>query len=82
LKCAALRAQINALARSGEREEDPESALFSSMPESALRQVPNAHIAPLSQISERLLHLLREEIRPKANSIKQSSIWTYEENAD
>ncbi len=50
--------------------EDPQSALFSSMPGSALDHVPNAHVAPLPEVPAILLRLLRQELPQQSNSIK------------
>jgi two-component system, chemotaxis family, protein-glutamate methylesterase/glutaminase len=50
--------------------EDPQSALFSSMPRSALDHVPSAHVAPLPELPAMLLHLIRQELPLESNSIK------------
>lgn len=42
--------------------QDPESALFSEMPKSALEHVPKAHVAPLHDIPELLLQLIRSPL--------------------
>lgn len=41
--------------------QDPDTALFSSMPRHALEQVPNAKVLPLEQIPAELVRLVREE---------------------
>jgi two-component system chemotaxis response regulator CheB len=50
--------------------EDPQSASFSSMPRSALDHVPNAHVAPLSEVPAMLLHLIRQELPLESNPIQ------------
>jgi two-component system chemotaxis response regulator CheB len=52
--------------------QDPETALFSSMPRSALKQVPDAHVRPLSEIPALLLKLVQEEL-PYAAPVSQAS---------
>jgi two-component system chemotaxis response regulator CheB len=42
--------------------QDPKTALFSSMPASALRQVPDAHVVPLAGIPDLLVRSTREEL--------------------
>ncbi len=42
--------------------QDPETALFSSMPASALEQVPTAHVLPLADIPARLLQMIQEDL--------------------
>ena len=42
--------------------QDPETALFSSMPRSALNHVTSAQVLPLPQIPVLLLQLIREEL--------------------
>lgn len=42
--------------------QDPESALFSEMPRSALKHVPHARVAPLQDIPELLLQLIRSPL--------------------
>jgi two-component system, chemotaxis family, protein-glutamate methylesterase/glutaminase len=54
--------------------EDPESAMFPSMPRSAVDHVPNAHVAPLAELPATLLHLIRQELGPESNSLKKASI--------
>jgi two-component system chemotaxis response regulator CheB len=45
--------------------QDPKDALFSAMPKSALEQVPDAHVLPLSKIPDELLRLLSEDLPEK-----------------
>lgn len=42
--------------------QDPDSALFSSMPQNALDQVPQALVLPLDEIAAELVRLVREEL--------------------
>jgi two-component system chemotaxis response regulator CheB len=42
--------------------QDPDSALFSSMPQNALDQVPEALVLPLDEIAGELVRLVREEL--------------------
>ncbi|HEX6495433.1 MAG TPA: chemotaxis protein CheB [Acidobacteriaceae bacterium] len=42
--------------------QDPETALFSSMPASALEQVPTAHVLPLGDIPAQLLQMIQEDL--------------------
>jgi two-component system chemotaxis response regulator CheB len=42
--------------------QDPRTAVFSSMPESALEQVPSAQVLPLQEMGERLVQLVQEEL--------------------
>ncbi len=42
--------------------QDPATALFSSMPKSALEQVPDAHVCPLPEMPGLLLRLTKEEL--------------------
>ncbi|MBV8671924.1 MAG: chemotaxis protein CheB, partial [Acidobacteriaceae bacterium] len=42
--------------------QDPKNALFSSMPKSALEQVPDARVLPLAEIPAAILALTHEEI--------------------
>jgi two-component system chemotaxis response regulator CheB len=42
--------------------QDPETALFSSMPASALEQVPTAQVLSLQEIADRLVRLVNEEL--------------------
>jgi two-component system chemotaxis response regulator CheB len=54
--------------------QDPESALFASMPISALENVPDAHVVALEEIPAVLVKLLREELPPRRveNELKSS----------
>lgn len=50
-------------ARGGEAiVQDPATALFSSMPRSALEQVPDAHVLAVEKIPDLLVHLTSEEL--------------------
>jgi two-component system, chemotaxis family, protein-glutamate methylesterase/glutaminase len=42
--------------------QDPASALFPSMPASALEGVPDAHVAPLAEIPQLLVQLVNEQV--------------------
>jgi two-component system chemotaxis response regulator CheB len=42
--------------------QDPRTAVFPSMPESALEQVPTAQVLPLQEIGERLVQLVHEDL--------------------
>ena len=42
--------------------QDPDTALFSSMPASALEQVPTAQVLPLQEVAGRLVDLVNEEL--------------------
>jgi two-component system, chemotaxis family, protein-glutamate methylesterase/glutaminase len=54
-------------ARGGEAVvQDPDDALFSSMPQSAMEQIPDAHVLPLRDIPNMVVHLTREEIPDEA----------------
>lgn len=46
--------------------QDPATAIFQSMPRSALAQVPDAHVCSLDEIPGMLIRLVREEIPPQA----------------
>jgi len=48
--------------------QDPDTALFSSMPRSALRQVPQAHVASIDEIANLLLRLSRQEVPETVSS--------------
>jgi two-component system, chemotaxis family, protein-glutamate methylesterase/glutaminase len=62
--------------------QNPDEALFSSMPKSALEQVPDAIIVPLQDIAETIVRLTREPIsqiptqadRAERNAEKESAI--------
>ncbi|HEY0495740.1 MAG TPA: chemotaxis protein CheB [Kutzneria sp.] len=47
--------------------QDPSEALYASMPENALREVPTAHVAPAAKLGEVVAALTREEVdgRPR-----------------
>lgn len=50
-------------ARGGEAiVQDPATAMFASMPASAVERVPHAHVLPLSEIPDLIVHLVEEEI--------------------
>ncbi len=54
--------------------QDPSTALFSSMPEHALAQVPDAHVVPLDRIADCITHLTEEELSgPCGNGDKSGS---------
>ncbi|MBV8437332.1 MAG: chemotaxis protein CheB [Silvibacterium sp.] len=42
--------------------QDPQTAVFSSMPRSALKQVPDAQVLPLAQIPATIVELTQEEV--------------------
>jgi two-component system chemotaxis response regulator CheB len=46
--------------------QDPETATYASMPRSALKQVPDAHVLPLAKIPDMLVRLTRETLPPQA----------------
>jgi two-component system chemotaxis response regulator CheB len=46
--------------------QDPDTALFSSMPESALEQVPSAQVLSLPHIADRLVQLVQERLPNEA----------------
>lgn len=48
--------------------QDPRTAVFSSMPESALEQVPRAQVLPLQQMGERLVQLVQEKLPDPVSS--------------
>jgi two-component system chemotaxis response regulator CheB len=48
--------------------QDPDTALFPGMPRSALEYVPDAHVAPLSEIPRLLVRLTREDIQQTQDS--------------
>lgn len=54
--------------------QDPADAMFSSMPASALRHVPGAHVLPLKQIPELLARLVQEQISPRPSPVPESTI--------
>jgi two-component system, chemotaxis family, protein-glutamate methylesterase/glutaminase len=54
--------------------QDPDTAMFASMPASALEQVPSAQVLPLPEIAGRLVELIggkRREQAPKERSDKE-----------
>jgi len=54
-------------ARGGEAiVQDPDSAMFPSMPRSALEQVPDAQVLPLKKIPKMIVQLTQEEIPEEA----------------
>lgn len=70
-------------ARGGEAiVQDPTTALFSSMPRSALEQVPDARVLPLSEIPGELVRLVGEEVpetepvvnKTEVNAMKETKI--------
>jgi two-component system chemotaxis response regulator CheB len=48
--------------------QDPETAMFSAMPKSALEQVPEATVLPLEAIAEELVRLVGEDLPAEASS--------------
>lgn len=42
--------------------QDPKTAMFSAMPENALKQVPQARVLPLTEIPELLMELTKENV--------------------
>ena len=54
--------------------QHPQSALFPSMPRSALTQVPNAHVRPLEQIPELLLQLIRKDLASEPGNLRQAPL--------
>jgi two-component system chemotaxis response regulator CheB len=46
--------------------QDPEDAMFASMPKSALEQVPDAVVLPLSKIPAKLVDLIAEQISERS----------------
>jgi two-component system, chemotaxis family, protein-glutamate methylesterase/glutaminase len=46
--------------------QDPDTATFASMPRSALKEVPDAHVLPLAKIPEMLVRLSRERLPVEA----------------
>ena len=53
--------------------EDPHTALFSSMPASALEHVPNSHVAPLSELSATLLRVISQPVDPETSITRKAS---------
>lgn len=57
--------------------QDPATALFSSMPQSALEQVPDAMVLPLAEIPGQLTRLVQEEIsvrKPAMDETEQEAL--------
>lgn len=54
--------------------EDPNTALFPSMPRSALAHVPGAHVSSLSQLPATLLELLERELAPETNFVRRDAL--------
>jgi two-component system chemotaxis response regulator CheB len=50
--------------------QDPDTATFASMPRSALKQVPDAHVLPLERIPEMLVRLTRERLSGEAAAVQ------------
>jgi two-component system chemotaxis response regulator CheB len=48
--------------------QDPRTAVFSSMPESALEQVPGAQVLPLQEMGERLVQLVEQKLPDPVSS--------------
>ncbi len=60
--------------------QDPRTAVFSSMPESALEQVPSAQVLPLPEMGERLIQLVQEELpEPLSRSSRELDVETTRE---
>ncbi len=53
--------------------QDPATALFPSMPQSALERVPDAEIANLENIPELLVRLVSEELGPALKPVRRQS---------
>ena len=49
--------------------QDPDTALFSSMPASALEQVPTAQVLPLQEVAGRLVDLVNEELPRESQKV-------------
>jgi two-component system chemotaxis response regulator CheB len=49
--------------------QDPKTAMFPSMPQSALKRVPRAHVAELSDIPNLLVKLVSEELKTTAQPL-------------
>lgn len=58
--------------------QDPKSAIFSSMPESALEQVPSAQVLSLPEIAERLVQLVQEKLPQQAQQDRPDTRTTRE----
>lgn len=62
-------------ARGGEAiVQEPTSALFDSMPRSALEQVPDARVLPLPEISSELIRLVREEVPETEPAVNKTEV--------
>ncbi len=59
--------------------QDPETAMFSAMPKSALEQVPQATVLPLERIAEELVRLVGQELPPEASSAPARETWEEKE---
>jgi two-component system, chemotaxis family, protein-glutamate methylesterase/glutaminase len=53
--------------------EDPQTAVFPSMPASALEHVPTAHATPLSELPEMLLRMISEQLDSGISLVKEAS---------
>jgi two-component system chemotaxis response regulator CheB len=53
--------------------EDPQTALFSSMPASALEHVPSSHVAPLSELPATLLDVISRPLDPETHFTRKAS---------
>lgn len=53
--------------------QDPSEALFASMPESALEQVPDAQVLPIAEIPQAIVTLTREEIPEDQTTVSADS---------
>ena len=54
--------------------EDPQTALFSSMPASALEHVPNANVSSLSELPATLLRLISQRVDSASSHDRQASL--------
>jgi two-component system, chemotaxis family, protein-glutamate methylesterase/glutaminase len=54
--------------------QDPKTALFPSMPRSALNQVPSAHVKPLEEIPALLLQLIQEELPQEPEPLRKAPL--------
>lgn len=52
--------------------EDPQTAMFSAMPASALEHVPNAHVTPLSELLPTLLHVISRRLDPATRPTRKA----------
>jgi two-component system, chemotaxis family, protein-glutamate methylesterase/glutaminase len=53
--------------------QDPETAMFPSMPQSALERVPDAHVLELDDIAPTLVRLISEEIKSDYPGVRDRS---------